>query len=304
MTTIAVIDLPNLYNAVERSELACEDPRELRLYFTEWLDLDLLVRSIEDQNLSGVCIFHSSKGIGRRLKISGDKLTEYLERIYKLPSVTTIDAGVPGKQSETFSFDCPKCKRTCTASTTSEKGVDTAIITHLFDTMDYWDRAILISQDADYCPAVAAIRRKGKSVIGAGVTAQVAPALVRECYSYVDIIEQFIREDYKNYKIYRPDGFVDQMNQILEKLGGYGVIENHVKYLERFDRCRLTLGARDRERVLNMPKKAKNLDDKFVELGLLPPPGNKQVLGRAIDYKPFHSEAICRRIPELEVSKF
>jgi hypothetical protein len=89
----------------------------------------------------------------------------------------------------------------------SEKGIDASLTVHLFDTMDTWDVAYLLSGDADFVPAVRTLRRRGKMVVGAGFSAR-SSALVRECYDYIDLCSVFVEEDVAAYEMFRQDGVV------------------------------------------------------------------------------------------------
>ena len=89
----------------------------------------------------------------------------------------------------------------------SEKGVDSSLAVHLFDTMDSWDTAFLLSGDADFVPAVASLRRRGKIIVGVGFP-DASEALVRECYHYVNIQDVFLNEDVLAYTLYRKEGVV------------------------------------------------------------------------------------------------
>jgi uncharacterized LabA/DUF88 family protein len=212
---MSLIDLPNLFNSLIRTQIN-ETPLN-KDYIINWLDLDLLSNALTQDTLSGIWVFHSKKLLGRDdNRLSRDEQDKYLKRLYQLQGVTTQDAGVPGEQNEAFDFECPNCKQKNQGTTTSEKGVDTALIAHLFDTIDHWTTAIIMSQDADYCPAVAAARRKGKMVIGAGVTKDAAPALVRECFAYLDIIDNYIAEDFTAYKLLSDTGLAGTASKVKE----------------------------------------------------------------------------------------
>ncbi|MBM4161394.1 MAG: NYN domain-containing protein [Ignavibacteria bacterium] len=67
---------------------------------------------------------------------------------------------------------CPHCRNDLTR--TVEKGVDTTIAIELFELAfdDVYDRAILISGDADFVPAIEYIQRRGKYIIHAGFKGQ------------------------------------------------------------------------------------------------------------------------------------
>ena len=82
------------------------------------------------------------------MRIEGDHLSAYIKRISRLNSVTPYDVNIPGEQREPFMTKCD-CGKTVTGQWESEKGVDASLITHLFDTADSWDEAVLISGDVD-----------------------------------------------------------------------------------------------------------------------------------------------------------
>jgi hypothetical protein len=82
----------------------------------------------------------------------------------------------------------------------------------LFDTADSWDVSYVLSGDADYVPAVSALRRRGKVVIGAGF-ASPSSALVREAYFYHDLASDFIRDDFVAFRLFGAGGLVHQWLQ-------------------------------------------------------------------------------------------
>src|SRR5262249_34172492 len=89
----------------------------------------------------------------------------------------------------------------------SEKGIDTSLTVHLFDTADSWDVAFLLSGDADFVPVVSSLRRRGKIVIGAGF-GDASTALIRECYQYIDLSKEFLIDDVLAFMLFKPDGIL------------------------------------------------------------------------------------------------
>lgn len=87
--------------------------------------------------------------------------------------------------------------------------MDAALTVHLFDTMDSWDVAYLLSGDADFVPAVRSLRRRGKIVIGVGF-ADASSALVRECYEYIDLSKVFLPTDVAAFALFKEDGIIKQ----------------------------------------------------------------------------------------------
>src|SRR5437660_7314855 len=107
------IDLPNFYSALLRTGIA--DPRELRDYFLEWLDLDCLAYRLAGDAVP-TWVFYS----GRRFGPSSNRIQEavlekYIKRINRLPGVTAWDVEIPGTQREPISYNCEKCSHTGTA---------------------------------------------------------------------------------------------------------------------------------------------------------------------------------------------
>ena len=204
MTTQALfVDLPNLYSHLLESGI--DEPRQLRDYFLYWLDFDRLSQKLTDE-FSSVWIFYSGRKFGPRAnRIEGEYLNKYIDRTNSLKGVTAHDVDIEGKQRETAVYQCEKCGYQGVAQWESEKGIDASLTVHLFDTMDTWDVAYLLSGDADFVPVVASLRRRGKIVIGAGFSNR-STALVRECYDYIDLCDLFFREDIAGYHIFRENG--------------------------------------------------------------------------------------------------
>lgn len=112
---------------------------------------------------------------------------------------------IPGEQREAAKYLCEQCGHEGIAQWESEKGIDSSLAVRMFDTADSWDTAYLLSGDADFVPAVASLRRRGKIVIGAGF-AEPSSALVRECYYYEDLAAEFVRDDMVAFRVFGRDG--------------------------------------------------------------------------------------------------
>lgn len=197
------VDLPNFYSHLLESGI--DDPRLLRDYFLYWLDFDRLAETLTGE-FSSVWVFHSGRRFGPRAnRIQDEYLDTYIERINSLRGVTARDVDIEGKQREQASYQCEQCGNQGVAQWESEKGIDASLTVHLFDTMESWGVAYLLSGDADFVPAVASLRRRGKIVIGAGFSARSA-ALVRECYDYIDLCAPFLRDDVFAYRVFNEAG--------------------------------------------------------------------------------------------------
>ena len=204
------VDLPNLYSGLIRSKIL-EDPTLLRSYFVDWFNLgDLNLVSGDPSNRPiGIWGFYSKLHLGpARARILDRDFKKYINRTNRLPAVTLYDVDIPGSQREPVEVTCPNCDQLVKTESMSEKGIDSSLTVYLFDTMDAWDKAILVSGDADFVPVVKALRRRGKIVIGAGFE-DASTALVRECYSY-DNIGGFLREDIGAYLLFKEDGIIDK----------------------------------------------------------------------------------------------
>lgn len=201
------VDLPNFYSRLLKSGI--EEPRFLRDYFLYWLDYDLLAKSLADV-FSGIWVFYSGERLGPSdERIADQYLKDYIHRINNLEGVTARDVNIPNEQREPIRYKCDKCGHEGNATSVSEKGVDTSLIVHLFDTMNSWDTAFLLSGDADFVPAVASLRRMGKIVIGVGFS-DASPALMRECYNYINIREVYLEHDVLIYSIFKLKGIAQQ----------------------------------------------------------------------------------------------
>lgn len=196
------VDLSNFYSCLLKPGLA--DDKVLRDYFLYWLYFDRLAVELTGEP-SPVWIFYSGSRIGpSNTRIEGKFLKEYIERVNSLEGVTARDVNIPGDQRESAKYQC-ECGKEGFAEWISEKGIDSSLIVHLFDTMDAWDVAYLLSGDADYVPAVSSLRRRGKIVAGVGFS-NASSALIRECYNYLDLSKTFIKEDILAFKIFKKEG--------------------------------------------------------------------------------------------------
>lgn len=201
------VDLPNFYSRLLRSDLG--EARLLRDYFLYWLDFDRLSLALAG-TVSPTWVFYSSRRFGPSgNRIENQFLNDYIQRINSLRGVTARNVNIPREQREPASYQCEKCGHEGIAQWESEKGIDASLTVHLFDTMDTWDIAFLLSGDADFVPAVACLRRRGKIIVGAGFS-DVSSALVRECYNYLDLLPTFLIDDYVGYLLFRRDGIIQK----------------------------------------------------------------------------------------------
>lgn len=207
MRRAVFIDLSNFYSRLIQSGLG--DPREVRDYFLHWLDLGLLTKSLTG-SAAPTWVFYSGQRLGAKSeRVDGQHLTNYIKRLSRQPSVTPCDVNIPGDQREVMHIPCESCGKQTQAQWISEKGIDTSLIVHLFDTADSWDEAFLLSGDADFVPAVRALRRKGKLISGAGFS-NTSEALIREFYAFEDLSQDLLREDFVLYLLFREGGLIEK----------------------------------------------------------------------------------------------
>jgi uncharacterized LabA/DUF88 family protein len=201
------VDLPNFYSRLLKSGI--EDPKTLKDYFLNWLDFDLLARSLTE-TYTGIWVFYSGERIGPSSeRIEGKHLQEYISRINGIQGVTAHDVNIPGEQREHLHYKCDNCGHEGRAQDVSEKGIDASLTVHMFDTMESWDTAYLFSGDADFVPAVESLRRRGKIVIGVGFH-DASQALVRECFDYIFLDDVFLTQDLLLYSLLRKGGIAEK----------------------------------------------------------------------------------------------
>lgn len=207
-----------------RQFIANDESDKVHDYFLKWLEMDILSESI-NQNcganeylLTGTYLYYSKRAMGpNKARIQPDELSEFAERTNRESGVTVYEVDVPGEQSESFEFKCIKCGQENTAQTTSEKGIDTTIITHLFETMDNWQIATILSHDADYYPAIKALRKMGKYVYAAGKLNGSSKVLVRECHSFIDVFKNYLDMDIEVFKAFMRDGELSKFVKKVEE---------------------------------------------------------------------------------------
>jgi hypothetical protein len=117
---------------------------------------------------------------------------------------------IPGEQREPLSSTCPNCGSETDTISKAEKGIDSSLIVHLFDTAAYWDVAYLVSGDADFVPAVRSLRRQGKLINVVGFGSSVSSALLKECFEFIDLTD-FFRQDVSAYRLLDNPGLIAKL---------------------------------------------------------------------------------------------
>jgi hypothetical protein len=210
MQNAIFVDLPNLYTQLVKTDLL--PAKEMRDYFLNWFDLDRLAESLlgfgNNKEVS-IWVFYSHGRIGPSdARIDDIYLNHLISRLNTNKGVTARDVNIPGVQRESLRLVCENCGQNNSIIWNSEKGVDASLIVHLFDTMDSWEKAYLLSGDADYVPAVASLRRRGKVVNGAGFPSA-STALVKECFEYINLVAKFFTLDIATYILFKEGGLIE-----------------------------------------------------------------------------------------------
>lgn len=211
--SMVLIDLPNFFNGLA-AESSIE-PGLTKAYFLDWLDLELMASILNPDSVEGSSIgtwvFYSDRAMGRgAARLSAEELREFVKRHNRITGISAMPVDIPGEQGESFRFTCSECGAENETHTLSEKGIDSTLITHLFDTMEHWRTATIVSQDVDYCPAVRALRKRGKTVYGAGFIKKAGEALITECFGYKGVMDEYIRGDLNLFLLFRKRGRISQ----------------------------------------------------------------------------------------------
>lgn len=212
MSTLVVVDGPNVYNDVVRFFASNRDSADawavpdevVARYYREWFDIDRLVAAtlgdvheMDPWDDLGIIIFHSRKALGSdtgpgRLK-GGEETPSFWARQGANPMTSCMLVDIPG------------------APQGPEKGIDTSIVVHLLETSERWQSAVLFSNDADYVPAVWALRNRGKKILCAGHVDDLSKPLVQACQHFLAWDVPFLRGDLALFHALQPGGPLDQL---------------------------------------------------------------------------------------------
>ena len=241
---LVLIDGPNVFNSLARHLAAKggDNAGFLREYFLEWFDFDRLVlKAIGDQTppALGIAIFHSSKALSRgATRLEGDDCRRFWARQAGNYDTSDMIIDIPADQREVYEFECSKCAEKNCTQVAGEKGVDSAMIVHMFETAASWQTLAIFSRDADFAPAVSALRRRGKQVFAVGEAGDQETALGRASQSFFTLPLDAVVQDFGAFLLCRSGGVLDQWRAEVETgpyISGYFWIrseESVVAYLK------------------------------------------------------------------------
>lgn len=226
---LIVVDGPNAFNIVARESRSIANGDELFVgqYLREWFDFDrLLYQTLgsSEEPPRGLWLVHSSKplgGGGYRLKQS--ETEAFWRRQVSISGCVESEVTIPGEQTETHPFACSACGADNEGKSTSEKGVDASVITHLFEMAPHYRSACIFANDADYTPAIRALTRMGKTVrcIGRKVPGA-AVALQRASHHFLEIDCEWLKRDMSTYALLREGGGLDHLlERLQEEIRGF-----------------------------------------------------------------------------------
>jgi hypothetical protein len=222
LSTLVAVDGHNLLNDVGRHVGAADeswwtglDPDIRKMYYRDWFDIDRLVEATISRDMQpwrdlGIVVFHSNKAMGDRGK----------EHRFESPAQENFWArqgGNPNTATHLVEIQG--------APAGKDAGMDTTIVVYMFETMDRWDAAVLFTNDADFVPAVWALRRKGKRVFCAAPVGDRDSPLVRACQHFYHWNLGFLSTDRLFFTCAQKGGALDQVLS-LQRLrdGGFKVL--------------------------------------------------------------------------------
>lgn len=218
---VVVVDGPNLYNSLGKVLRRSPHANLLSEYFLHWFELHRFVAATlgcSDPASLGITAFHSDKPLGSGpYRLPNNDADSFWARQGSLPNCSTWLVAIPGEQRETHAGEC-ECGKEVKTQSTSEKGIDTTITTHLLETAERWGSACLFSTDVDFVPVVQSLRRRGKAIYSAALDENRTSALSRVSQSFLPLAVDYIKKDVACFSTLRPGGLLDELVARLEKL--------------------------------------------------------------------------------------
>lgn len=225
---LVLVDGPNVFNSVARFlETAVGDTHRelLPQYFLDWFDFDRLVlKAIGTSSppTLGIVLFHSNRALGRgAARLDGNATRAFWARQAGNFDTSDMIVDVPADQREVYEFSCTSCAAPNNCTVSGEKGVDSAMIVHMFETAHRWESLAIFSRDVDFAPAVIALRRRGKQVYAVGEPGDAQSALSRAAQSFFTLPLTELLQDFALFVLCRPGGVLDAWRAAVEQSGMY-----------------------------------------------------------------------------------
>jgi hypothetical protein len=222
MSTLVVVDGHNVFNDAGR--LLAQRPgakkEDLQAYFAVYFDIDRLISANLASELPmdavsdlGSVIFHSQKKIGggEPYALDGQDVAAFWSRQGAAPNTSTLLVEVPGAPSG------------------KDVGMDVAMVVYLFETAKRWEAAVLMTQDADFAPAVWSLRRRGKRVYCSSPSTNEAQPLVQACQSFLPWNRAVLELDFRLFEVLQPGGLLDAIVECLTKASGHRAVSLAVR---------------------------------------------------------------------------
>lgn len=225
---LVLVDGPNVFNSLARfleAEVGDAHRSLLPEYFLVWFDFDRLVLKALGTGSPptlGIVLFHSNRALGRgasRLDQAGVRTFWARQAGNFDTSDVTVD--VPADQREVYEFPCATCNAPNSCTVSGEKGVDSAMIVHMFETAGRWESLAILSRDVDFAPAVIALRRRGKQVYAVGEPGDSQTALGRAAQSFFALPLAMLLQDFGLFVLCRSGGVLDTWRTQVEQRGDY-----------------------------------------------------------------------------------
>lgn len=140
---------------------------------------------------------HSSKSLGKSThRLDGAAVRSFWARQAGNYDTSDVIVDVPADQREVYEFTCSSCATPNGCTVSGEKGVDSAMIVHMFETSARWDSLAIFSRDVDFAPAVIALRRRGKQVYSVGEPGDAQGGLGRAAQSFFTLPLSAVLQDF------------------------------------------------------------------------------------------------------------
>lgn len=225
---LVLVDGPNVFNSVARFlEAKVDDTYRdlLAAYFLEWFDFDRVVLKALGTGSPptlGIVLFHSSRALGKGARrLDGSTVRGFWARQAGNFDTSDVIVDVPADQREVYEFPCSSCKAQNSCTVSGEKGVDSAMIVHMFETAERWESLAIFSRDVDFAPTVLALRRRGKQVYAVGEPGDEQSALSRAAQSFFELPLDAVLADFGLFVPCRSGGVLDSWRDGIAQLEAF-----------------------------------------------------------------------------------